>query len=111
MGGTFLRRLFTFRARTRNPFYLGAMFVLGVVPFVTTVILIISGLPAGDTSSLAPIIYLAVSLIVSGAVTVNFLLSGLEMLGVIPARRGAQSLQSKRQTHQKKFPKRRKDHR
>jgi hypothetical protein len=109
MQGTFLRNIFTLRARTRNPFYLALMFILGVVPFVATVALIIVGMPSFDRDYLAPILYLIVLLLVTGAVTINFVLSVLEIFKVIPSIKHSEGPQSA--TRKKKFPKRRKDFR
>ena len=109
MQGTFLRNIFTLRARTRNPFYLFLMFVFGVAPFLTSMAVMISGMPAAEGFSLARIIYLIVFIFVTGAVTINFLLSILEILGIIPARKQMEKSQAR--TKKRKSPKRRKDFR
>ena len=54
MGGTFLRRLFTFKARTRNPVYLVLMFIFGVIPFLTLVVFMIGGLPGLNIRFFSP---------------------------------------------------------
>ena len=107
VAGTLFRRLFTFQARTRKPTYLLLMFLFGVIPFLTLIVLTISGLPGVNTGSLVPIVYLSLLLLILGAITVNFLLSILEILGVIPSQR---AIRTKVQRREKKLPKRRKDH-
>lgn len=109
MQGTFLHNIFTLRARTRNPFYLLLMFVFGVIPFLISIAFMMGGMPGPDGFSLAPIIYLIVFIFVTGAVTINFLLSILEISGIIPARKQFVKPQSKAQ--KRKLPKRRKDFR
>ena len=111
MGGTFLRRLFTFKARTRNPVYLVLMFIFGVIPFLTLVVFTIGGLPGLNIDSLVPMIYLIFLILILGAVSINFLFSILEILGVIPAPRGVKSIRSKAQARKKKLPKRPKNYR
>ena len=69
----------------------------------------IGGMPGPDGFSLVPIIYLIVFIFVTGAVTINFLLSILEISGIIPARKQFVKPQSKAQ--KRKLPKRRKDFR
>ncbi len=109
MGGTFLRDIFTLRARTRNPFYLGLMFIFGVVPFLAFVALMFGGIPTLNSFSLVQTIYLVLFILATGAVTINFLFSILEILGVIPSRKQVGVLQVK--DHKKRLPKRRKDFR
>jgi hypothetical protein len=58
MGGAFLRDIFALRARTRNPFYLGLMFIFGVVPFLAFVALMFGGIPMLNSFSLVQTIYL-----------------------------------------------------
>ena len=109
MGGTFLRDIFALRARTRNPFYLGLMFIFGVVPFLALVALTFGGIPTLNSFSLVQTIYLVLFILATGAVTINFLFSILEILGFIPSRKQVEVLQVKE--HKKKLPKRRKDFR
>ena len=104
MEGVFLRNLFTLRARTRKPLYLFLMFVFGVVPFTISVTLLVASLPQLD---LFLFIYLSVAIIVSGAVTINFILSILVILKVIPPQKHSSNIRAK--AEKKKFPKRRKD--
>jgi hypothetical protein len=109
MEGTFLRNIFTLKARTRNPFYLILMFVFGVIPFLILAFLIISETIRGNLSILLSLIYPAVFMVIAGAVTINFLLSILEIFGFIPSRKSIKSIQTKAQVREKKLPKRRKD--
>lgn len=109
MEGTFLRNIFTLRARTRNPFYLFLMFVFGVIPFLVFVVLITNGLPGSSSFSLVPTIYFILFIFVTAAVTTNFLLSILEILGVVTPRKPVGKRQPKEQ--KKKLQKRRKDFR
>src|SRR5687768_6782044 len=97
MGGTFLRRLFTFKARTRNPVYLVLMFIFGVIPFLTLVVFMIGGLPGLHIDSLVPMIYLIFLILILGAVSTNFLLSILEIFGVIPSQEARTPVRSKAQ--------------
>jgi hypothetical protein len=110
IGGTLLRRLFTFQARTRNPIYILLMFIFGVMPFLTIVVFLIGGLPGLNMDSLGPMIYLVLVILITGTVTINFLLNILEILGVIPIQRVEKSVRLKAKRREKKLPKRRKDH-
>lgn len=83
------------------------MFIFGVIPFLALLILILGGLPEVNTNSLVSMIYLVFILLILGAVTINFLLSMLEILWVIPAQR---TVAFKVQRCEKKLPKRRKDY-
>jgi hypothetical protein len=67
------------------------------------------GIPTLNSFSLVQTIYLILFTLVTGAVTINFLFSILEILGVIPSRNQVGVLQLKE--HKKKLPKRRKDFR
>lgn len=109
MQGTFLRRIFTLQARTRNPYYLVLMFIFGVLPFTVVLILMMSGSPNLDASAIVPIIYLLLLIFVTGAVTINFVLSILEILKIIPPPKRPEKSRSK--TIKKKQQKRRKDFR
>lgn len=111
MGGTLLRRLFTFRARTRKPVYLVLMFIFGVMPFLTLVVFTIGGLPRLNSDSFVPMIYLIFLLLIFGAVSINFLLSMLEILGVIPSQKDGTRAPARDQTRKKKAPKRPKNYR
>jgi len=110
IGGTLLHHLFTFQARTRNPIYILLMFIFGVIPFLTVVVFLIGELPGLNMDSLVPMIYLALVILIAGTVTINFLLSILEILGIIPAQRAEKSVRSKAKRREKKLPKHRKDH-
>lgn len=108
MEGTFLRNVFTLRARTRNPFYLLLMFLFGVVPFGVSIALALGGLPRPDTSLLVPATYFAVFMLITGAVTINFLLSILELLGTGRSTE-ITNIQQSRETKHSNKPVRRKD--
>ncbi len=109
MEGLFLRNVFTLRARTRNPFYLLLMFILGVIPLAMTVVLIFGGMVGWSELSLGTILYFLFFLLIAGALTINFLLSVLEILGVLPPLPKAGSARAR--LRKKKLPKRRKDYR
>ena len=111
MEGTFLRNMFTLKARTRNPFYLILMFVFGIIPFLILAFLIISETIRGNPSILLSLIYPAVIMVITGVVTINFLFSILEILGFMPSRKSIKSAQTKAQVREKKLSKRRKDFR
>jgi hypothetical protein len=108
MEGLFLRNVFTLRARTRNPFYLLLMFVLGVIPFVLIAALLIGGMVRLSELSLGTILYFVFFLLIAGALTINFLLSLLEILGVLAPLQKAGSARAR--LRKKKLPKRRKDY-
>ncbi len=104
MEGMFLRNLFTLQARTRNPFYLFLMFVFGVIPLAVLLVLMAGDISSLSSLSLATLIYFLVFILVTGAVTINFLLSILETLRIIPSRKQLGNLGLKEGT--KEFPKR-----
>ena len=104
MEGVFLRNIFTFRARTKNPLYLGMMFVLGVVPFTVFLALLLTDFPQ---LNLYLLFFGSLLVLVTGAITVNFVLSILEILKIIPHQNGPKL--SKVKIKKKKLPKRRKD--
>ena len=103
MQGVFIRNLITLRARTRNPFYLILMFVLGVVPFVALIWLLLIDIPG--QFDLVSRVYLALIILATGLVTINFIASILEVLGFISSTPGKDSTKNQK----KKFPRRRKD--
>lgn len=106
MEGTFLRNIFTLQARTRNPFYLFLMFVFGVMPLAILMVLMAGGISSLNLGlfSLGPILYFIVFILVTGAVTINFVLSVLEIFGVTILRKQAGKPGLKR--HVKKLSKR-----
>jgi len=106
MEGTFYRNLYTLRLRTRNSFYLVLMFVFGVVPFSGSVALAI----ATFTTSASWLILILPSLI-TFPLTINFVLSILQIAGLIPAQKSIKSIQENIKKRNKKIPKRRKDFR
>ena len=85
------------------------MFIFGVLPFTVVLILMMSGSPNLDASAIVPIIYLLLLIFVTGAVTINFVLSILEILKIIPPPKRPEKSRSK--TIKKKQQKRRKDFR
>jgi len=79
MGGTFLRGIFTLKAKTRNPFYLVLMFIFGVVPFPILTWLLFTNNFFQSSSSFAALIYVLIAALVCGALALNFFLSLAEM--------------------------------
>jgi len=64
------------------------MFIFGVIPFVVllslTIHTIIDALKSGDISELTVLIYPSIFIAITGTVTINFVLSILEITKVIP---------------------------
>ncbi len=94
MEGVFIRNLFRLRVRTRNPFYLILMFVFGVVPFPIMIAAAVELLRNFKPETLnLPMILAIVPMVlifgfltaVFGALSINFVLSILQILHVIPA--------------------------
>jgi hypothetical protein len=90
MQGLFLRRLITLRLRTRNVFYLIAMFLLGVVPFVVIFVMIAgSALGASQNQrsfgfeAILGLILALFMLFIPGILALNFVLSILEIAGIL----------------------------
>jgi hypothetical protein len=108
MEGTFYRRLFTLKIRTRNPFYLTLMFLFGVIPFIGITFLVLSTLVSGglpnNGASIFPVL---VFLVICGFLALNFLLSVAQVTGLIPAPHSLRPIQ--KIAKEKKLPKRRKD--
>jgi hypothetical protein len=113
MEGTFIRNVITLKARTHNPFYLILMFIFGVIPFPVLVVFITSITVSqfGDIFSMSVfLLMLGLFTLLTGAITVNFLLSILELTRVIsPA--GSKKAGGIQPLRKKKLPKRRKDYR
>ena len=115
--GDFLVRVFKLRARTRNPFYLVAMVVFGIVPFPALAALVVKAtVNMTKTHELSHIVlllffYLTFGVIAAftGALSLNFVLSILEILKIIPPLRRNSNVSSMHP--KKKQPKRRKDYR
>ncbi len=88
MEGMFYRNVFTLRLRTRKVVYLILMFIFGVIPFVPLLFLTIQQVSElfqyGDTAGLVDLFYLSIFTLLTGAITINFLLSILEIAKVIP---------------------------
>lgn len=106
MQGVFIRNLITLQARTRNPIYLVLMFVFGVLPFVALVWLLLFDMPGQP--NLASLFYLIVVILITGAITVNFVASMLEIFGIVKLTESLENPSSK--SHKKRSPKRRKDY-
>jgi len=106
MQGVFIRNLITLRARTRNPIYLTLMFIFGVLPFAALVWLLLFDMPVQP--NLASWFYLIIVILLTGAITVNFVASILEIFGVV---KPTSSLgDSSSNSHKKRSLKRRKDY-
>lgn len=70
MEGSFARALFTLKLRTRNPLYLIAMFLLGVVPSVISIVVLAATL--GESINWIPVLLMNV---VTLPLSINFILS------------------------------------
>ena len=75
MEGSFARALFTLKLRSRNPLYLIAMFLLGVVPTVISIVILVATL--GESNNWIPVILMNV---VTLPLAINFFLSIFHML-------------------------------
>jgi hypothetical protein len=110
MEGTFYRNLFTLRIRTRNIFYLILMFIFGVMPLFGLIYLVGIGFYESTqtmgNSILIFIILTILLLLIPLAITLNFLLSILEIMKLIPP---LYKKRPKVKEVKKKMPKRRKD--
>jgi hypothetical protein len=84
----FLCKLFMLRLRTRDAFYLVMLFVLGVIPFVflmiPIVVVLLEVFSRGDSSNLIVLAMPSVFAVVTGVMTINFVLSLLEIGKIIP---------------------------
>jgi hypothetical protein len=111
MEGTFYRKIFTLNLRTRNIFYLVMMFIFGVIPFVPLVLITIQqgsdALQYGGLSNWEQLVFAVMFTAITGAITINFLLSILEITKVLPPSRTSKPKPNKER--KKKMPKRRKD--
>ena len=103
MEGVFYRNLYSFRLRTRNPFYLILMFLFGVLPFFGSAY--ITWITFAESRSWIILIFPS---LITFPLTINFFLSMLEIFGVTPSLRPKQAPQKSKK---KKLPKRRKDFR
>ena len=117
--GTFLRRLFTLKVRSHNLFSLVMMFMLGIVPFPIPTYLLVS-IPAQSVQNnpitFSLIVFIAMTLFIfgiftaaTGALSVNFILSLLEMFKVIPSSKVIRPI-DRDNKRKKKQPKPRKDY-
>lgn len=106
MQGLFLRRLITIQLRTRNVFYLIAMFLLGVVPSVV-IFAMIAGSTLGSSQNqrgfgfeiIFVVLFALFVLFIPGMLALNFMLSILEIAGIISplkTKRSKQALAKKR---------------
>ena len=83
VSGTFLYDVLTFGLRTRNPFHLIMIFLFGVIPFVFLAFLVLGTLSSGIPSNWSVLILPVFLLIVTGALTINFALSILHIIGIL----------------------------
>jgi hypothetical protein len=111
MLGIFLRNLFTLRIRTRNLFYLVMMFVFGLVPFIALAALFLGNTLWSGPNAWTGVVFLGLVLVVSGYISLNFILSILEILGFIPPQRPVRQVHAEAHAPEHKQPKRRKDFR
>lgn len=93
VSGVLLRDLFTLKARTRKPLYLALMLLGGVLPFLALVFLLIQEAIRGGLVISGGLLYVGVFLIISGAVTINFLLS---ILAIFADRRSQSEIHRKK---------------
>ncbi len=77
MEGTFARALFTLKLRTRNLFYLVAMFLLGVVPTVISIVILIATI--GESNNWIPVIIMNV---ITLPLSINFILSLVQLFNL-----------------------------
>ena len=77
MEGSFARALFTLKLRTRNPFYLVAMFLLGVVPTVISIVILIATI--GESNNWIPVIIMNV---ITLPLSINFILSLVQLFNL-----------------------------
>ncbi len=112
MEGTLYRNAFTFRLRTRKVVYLVMMFLFGVIPFIPFIFITIrqasDAFQYGDFADWFQFLFAVLCTFVTGAITINFLLSILEILKIIPPLTVKPKVIRERK---KKLPKRRKDFR
>jgi hypothetical protein len=83
LGGTFLHDVLTLGLRTRNPFHLTMLFLFGVIPFVFLAFLVFGTLSSGIPSNWSALILPVFLLIATVALTINFALSILHIIGII----------------------------
>ena len=72
---SFARALFTLKLRTRNPLYLIAMFLLGVVPTLISIVILVATL--GESNNWIPVILMNV---VTLPLAINFFLNFFRLL-------------------------------
>ena len=113
MEGTFYRNLFTLKLRTRDGFYLILMFVFGVIPFPFLLYIMVNSVLDAIKDWQASNLILPPSILlftgVSGFLAANFILSLLEMAGILPSSR--KDTPGPVRERRKKMPRRRKDFR
>jgi hypothetical protein len=87
------------------------MFIFGVIPFVPLVLITIQqgsdALQYGGLSNWEQLVFAVMFTAITGAITINFLLSILEITKVLPPSRTSKPKPNKERN--KKMPKRRKD--
>ena len=105
MEGLFYRKLYTLRLRTRNPFYLILMFVFGVIPL--SISLVLTFLTFNEGRSWLILIFPS---LVTIPLTLNFTLSILEIVHIIPSSTSQRPVHQEKDDEKKKFPKHRKDY-
>ena len=79
----FLYDVLTFGLRTRNPFHLIMIFLFGVIPFVFLAFLVLGTLSSGIPSNWSVLILPVFLLVATGALTINFALSILHIIGIL----------------------------
>ncbi len=110
MEGMFYRRLFTFKLRTRNPFYLAMMGGGGLLVSGMLIALVIDQYARGKDPGfllLVPGIYLLISI----PLTINFILSIRDIVRGVPNSLSDRPHLAQIRKPEKKQPKRRKDFR
>jgi hypothetical protein len=115
MQGVFWRQALTGQLRTRKPIYLILMFLFGVLPFVLLLVGLIDtflnwGQAGTEFRQPSEILFLLPIVVFTGVLAYNFLINILVIVGVIPAKKSAETPKTKAKKQKKKHPKRRKDY-
>jgi len=108
--GLFLRYLFGFQIRTKNPLLLFLMVIFGVIPFTFIVIGLIDSILNWQPPDWFFFTIVLFALLITGAITINFLLS---IQALLTPNNSSQEVPRQNPSHAntiKRQPKRRKDY-
>jgi hypothetical protein len=108
--GLFLRYLFGFKVRTQNPLLLFLMAIFGVIPFAFIVIGLIHSILNWQPPDWFLFSIVLFALLITGAITINFLLSIQMILAPKKSFQRAAFRNPTPSNHKKRLPKRRKDY-